>query len=121
MGLSQTIAGSDTTTYVSTIGFSDWLRHKVDAHGWLQRDLARATSVSQQTASRWLLGQTLPNVTHAHAIAHALDVTTDEVLERLGSTAPARPAPPGSRDEEMAALRARVERLEEQVARQREA
>jgi transcriptional regulator with XRE-family HTH domain len=115
---------------VSTIRFSEWLRHKVEGRGWLQRDLAAATSVSQQTASRWLLGQTLPNVTHAHALAHALDVTADEVLERLGAPAPATPtAQAGAgqgpqavgRDLEIEELRRRVERLEQEVARRREA
>ena len=106
---------------MSTIRFSDWLKHKVDGRGWLQRDLAEAASVSQQTASRWLLGQTLPNVTHALALALALDVTADEVLERLGAATSAHLPHQGARDLELEELRMRVERLEQEVARRREA
>lgn len=106
---------------MSTTRFADWLRLKVDAKGWRQRDLAEATGVSQQTASRWLLAQTLPNVRHAHALAQALGVTTDEVLERLGAAAPRRPRHRDPRDLELAELRARVERLETELARQRRA
>lgn len=106
---------------MSTIRFSEWLRHKVEGRGWLQRDLAAAASVSQQTASRWLLGQTLPNVTHAHALALALEVTADEVLERLGAAAPAHQLHQVERDREIEELRRRVERLEQEVARRLEA
>jgi transcriptional regulator with XRE-family HTH domain len=101
---------------VSKVRFADWLRRVVEAKGWRQRDLADAAGVSQQTASRWLLAQTVPNVTHAQALALALGVTTDEVLQRLGGMHVPRLPRERTRDLELAELRARVERLEAQVA-----
>ncbi|HVC26212.1 MAG TPA: helix-turn-helix transcriptional regulator [Acidimicrobiales bacterium] len=104
---------------MSTAAFADWLRARAEAKGWLQRDLARAAGVSQQTASRWLLGQAQPNVVHAQVLAEVLDVGVDEVLKRLGAGPPAGRA--DRRDAELAELRARVERLESELARRRRA
>ena len=101
-------------------GFPDWLRAQVGARGWRQRDLARETGVSQQTASRWLLGHSIPSGVHARALAQAFGVTTDEVVDLLASP-DGTAADPDGRDAELARLRRRVEELEAALARRLEA
>lgn len=95
--------------------FARWLAEESRVRGWRQKDLAIAVGVSQQTASRWLLGQAVPTVRSARALATALAVPTDEVVGRLGLDSP--PEPVEGSDEELAALRRRVEQLEEQLRR----
>jgi transcriptional regulator with XRE-family HTH domain len=94
-----------------TTEFARWLSEQSRARSWRQKDLASAVGVSQQTASRWLLGRSVPTVRSARALANALGVPTDEVVGRL---APERAEPAGA-DEELAALRRRVAQLEAQL------
>jgi len=101
--------------------FGAWLREQMADKGWRQRDLALATGVSQQTASRWMLGRTTPTVRNAQSLAQAFGVSTDEVIERLETAAHPPAAAPDARDEELAALRARVGQLEAELRRQRHA
>ncbi|HEX4218681.1 MAG TPA: helix-turn-helix transcriptional regulator [Acidimicrobiales bacterium] len=65
-------------------GFARWLRQQAEARQWRQRELASACGVSQQTASRWLSGQSAPAGIHLRSLAVALDITTDELLEIMG-------------------------------------
>ena len=102
--------------------FADWLRAHVSARHWRQEDLARAAGVSQQTASRWLLGQAVPAARSVRALAMALGVSTDEVLQHLGRSAKAEGDPGASEPRlaaEVVALRQRVAQLEAQLARRR--
>lgn len=100
-----------------TTEFARWLAEESRARSWRQKDLALAVGVSQQTASRWLLGRSVPTVRSARALAGALGVPTDEVVGRLALD---QPASVGA-DEELAALRRRVAQLEAQLDRRREA
>lgn len=101
--------------------FGAWLRERMADKGWRQRDLAVAIGVSQQTASRWMLGRTTPTVRNAQSLAQALGVSTDEVIERLETAAQPSGTAPDARDEELAALRTRVQQLEAELRRQRHA
>lgn len=104
--------------------FHAWLQGELERRQWRQQDLADAAGVSQQTASRWLLGRTTPTARSIRELAGALGLTTDEVLAHLES-------PPSSRadraegtadlDAELRALRLRVRQLEAQLTRRRQA
>lgn len=94
-----------------TTEFARWLAEQSRSRNWRQKDLARAAGVSQQTASRWLLGRSVPTVRSAQALAGALGVPTDEVVGRLALD---QPAAVGAH-EELAALRRRVAQLEAQL------
>lgn len=100
--------------------FTVWLGARLAERGWRQLDLARAAGVSQQTASRWMLGRSIPSGIHARALALAFGVTTDEVVDRIALEAAAAERRDG-RDDELAALRQRVEALEDELRRTREA
>lgn len=92
--------------------FAEWLQEQRLARGWLQKDLALAVGVSQQTVSRWLADQAVPTVRNARALSTALGVPTDEIVGRLGLEASG--SGPGS-TEELVQLRRRVEQLEAQL------
>lgn len=96
--------------------FARWLAEESRSRSWRQKDLALAVGVSQQTASRWLLGQSVPTVRSARALAAALEIPTDEVVSRLDPGAAADESAIG---EELATLRRRVAELEAQLRRRR--
>lgn len=62
--------------------FADWLGVMLSERDWRQRELAQHVGVSQQTASRWLSGQSIPSRAHVPGLAAALGVTVSQVLER---------------------------------------
>jgi transcriptional regulator with XRE-family HTH domain len=97
--------------------FSEWLAAELLRRSWRQKDLAATVGVTQQTASRWLLGQTVPSGVHALALARALDVSVEKVVTRLDQPNSGGAESP-SRDLEIEALRARVAHLEAQLRRQ---
>ena len=66
----------------TTLGFAEWLRGQMADRRWKQGDLAREARVSQQTASRWLLGRSVPARGHLNQLAHALGISVEELLAR---------------------------------------
>jgi transcriptional regulator with XRE-family HTH domain len=50
--------------------------------GWRQGDLAGLVGVSQQTASRWLAGRSVPARSHVESLALVLGHPLEEVFRR---------------------------------------
>lgn len=69
--------------------FAAWLSDELKQRNWRQRQLAEASGVSQQTASRWLAGRSTPAGIHLRSLAVAFDVTTDEILALCERSDPA--------------------------------
>ena len=66
---------------MSKTPFARWLEIELKRRDWRQRQLAEASGVSQQTASRWLSGRSTPAGIHLRSLAVAFDVSADEILE----------------------------------------
>jgi transcriptional regulator with XRE-family HTH domain len=61
--------GADTMS-----GFGELLRHRREAQGLEQAELARLLDVTQQTVSKWETGVTVPRPSRVAALARALEL-----------------------------------------------
>jgi transcriptional regulator with XRE-family HTH domain len=73
--------------------FTLWLRAELDAQGWKQADLARATGLSSGAISNVLNGQRQPSVDFVLAVARALRVSPEDLYRRAGLLPPKPEAP----------------------------
>lgn len=104
--------------------FGEWLKDRLDEAGMEQQQLAARLGVNASTISKWVHGLSTPHANTCDRIAAELDLDPDEVRDRAGR--PPRPRLVRADDdrlasgrylaEEMAGLRAAIERLEQQIA-----
>ena len=100
--------------------FADWLRVQMRRTGHTQVSLAEAIDRKQQTISRYLGGREFPGLTTVDALADALGVSRDEVVDRVAATKRAPQSPQGRPqfdglpgvDAEVAELQERFDKLE---------
>lgn len=107
--------------------FSEWLIGEIKQRGWSQSDLARASGLTRQVISYYLVGESKsPNPEALRAIASALKLPPETVFRAAGILPPASDDPWA---DEMAfklaeldpAKRAMAERLIQALAEQEEA
>lgn len=72
--------------------FALWLENELNAQGWSQADLARATGLHKGSISNVINGRRKPSVNFVLAVARALRVKPEEVYQAAGLL-PAKPAP----------------------------
>lgn len=98
--------------------FGDWLDEAIKARKLTQTKIAAACGVSQQAVSHWVKNDRTPAADSLRPLAKALDISADELLERIddGKVSP-RPAGDNPAVADLADLLRRVEALEEQARR----
>jgi transcriptional regulator with XRE-family HTH domain len=64
--------------------FGEWLAGQLQAKGWRQADLARASGLDSAVISNLVNGRRNPGVNSCVAIARALSLPNEEVLEAAG-------------------------------------
>lgn len=67
-----------------TLSFGRWLRSEIEESGHDPAWLARTIGVSSGTVSNWLMDKRRPEAESCEAIAHALDIEPEIVLQRAG-------------------------------------
>lgn len=70
-----------TMATVSSLG--NWLRDQRRRHGLEQVDIAERVGVKQQTVSRWENGEAIPRGRFLLPLANALEVSLDQLSERI--------------------------------------
>lgn len=97
------------------MNFDEWLRDELNTRGMGVRELARASGLGSGTVSRILTGSRKPGPEFCQAIARALHLPEEEVLQRAGILT--RPSPqielfrqlsPAQQDAILAEMRALV-------------
>lgn len=68
--------------------FALWLKGELEAQGWKQADLARATGLHSGTIANVLNGQRKPGVDFVLAVARALRVSPEDLYRRAGLLPP---------------------------------
>jgi transcriptional regulator with XRE-family HTH domain len=66
----------------------DWLGQQLQERGWSSSELARRAGVSQSSVSNVLTGKQIPGLEFCKGVAQALDVRTEELLQRAGHLPP---------------------------------
>lgn len=61
--------------------FATSIQKGMEARGWSQHELARQSGVSQATISLIIHGKTSPGLENALALAKALKISLDELIE----------------------------------------
>lgn len=94
--------------------FASWLDEKMRDLGLTQAEVADRIGCRQQNVSSYLRGTKFPGTTTIEPLADALQVTREEVLDRIAQTKRSRggPSRPDTGNDELADLRHRVEALE---------
>lgn len=64
--------------------FSEWLTDAIYSRRWGPSDLARHTGVSATAVQKWLSGESRPYPKTCYAIAEALGIPVQEVLDLAG-------------------------------------
>ena len=70
------------------IEFADWLETELEAQGWTQSDLARASGLHKSSISHVLKRQRKPGVDFVLAVARALKVSPQDLYVRAGLLPP---------------------------------
>lgn len=78
--------------------FRAWLIDELAVRRWTQSDLARAMGIGQTAISKWFNLQRLPTFETCQAIAAALNVSLETVLEHAGITIAKTELTPVQRD-----------------------
>ena len=86
--------------------FGQWLETRLLHSGHTERSLARAAGVSQQSVSRWRTGSARPSSRRLPALAKALGVSVDDLVNQLTLDIEAR-----AEVQRLAGLRQEVEDL----------
>jgi transcriptional regulator with XRE-family HTH domain len=68
--------------------FAEWIREQLKAKGWKQADLARAAHIDEAVISNIIRGKRGPGLDSCRAIALALDLSPNVVLEAAGLLKP---------------------------------
>ena len=67
---------------------SEWLEQQLQARGWSSSELARRAGISQSSVSNVLTGKQIPGLEFCKGVARALDLRTEELLQRAGHLPP---------------------------------
>jgi transcriptional regulator with XRE-family HTH domain len=83
---------------------SEWLEQQLRARGWSSSELARRAGISQSSVSNVLTGKQIPGLEFCKGVARALDLRTEELLQRAGHL-PSMPEPVVEEQEALRLLR----------------
>jgi len=67
---------------------NEWLDQQIKERGWSSSELARRAGISQSSVSNVLTGKQIPGLEFCKGVARALDVRTEELLQRAGHLPP---------------------------------
>jgi transcriptional regulator with XRE-family HTH domain len=67
---------------------SEWLGRQLKERAWSSSELARRAGISQSSVSNVLTGKQIPGLEFCKGVARALDVRTEELLQRAGHLPP---------------------------------